>query len=188
MKIGIYGGSFNPIHNGHVYIAEMMIKYLELDKLLIIPVGEPSHRENILLDGNIRLEMCRIAFQKNTKIEVSDIEINSNEVSYTYDTLLKIVKKYPDSEYFEIIGEDSLAYFDKWKNYKDILKIAKVVVLKREGYKTNLKNRNLIQLKNPFLNYSSTMVRKAILLGESVDNMLPKNVVEFIKNKKLYKD
>ncbi|MGL5001098.1 MAG: nicotinate-nucleotide adenylyltransferase [Cetobacterium sp.] len=187
MKIGIYGGSFNPIHNGHIYIARFILENLELDKLFIIPVGEPSHRENILLDGKLRLKMCEIAFEGDKKIEVSDIEINSKEVSYTYDTLLKIIEKYPKSEYFEIIGEDSSAYFHKWKNYKEILKIAKVVVLKREGYRTELRDKNLIQLESLLLNYSSTKVRAAILQGEKLDSMLPEKVIQFIENNKLYR-
>jgi nicotinate-nucleotide adenylyltransferase len=187
MKIGIYGGSFNPIHNGHIYIAKFIVENLGLDKLIIIPVGNPSHRENILIDGKLRLEMCKIAFKNEEKIEVSDIEINSNELSYTYDTLLKIINLYPENEYFEIIGEDSGAYFHKWKNYKEILKLAKVVVLQREGYTTAIKDSNLLQIKNPFLNFSSTRIRESISKEETIENMVPKEIDEFIKVNKLYK-
>lgn len=187
MKIGIYGGSFNPIHNGHIYMAKFIVDYLELDKLLVIPVGTPSHRKNTLADAKMRLKMCKMAFENEEKIEVSDIEIKSKEFSFTYDTLLKIIEKYPNNEYYEIIGEDSGAYFHKWKNYKEILKLAKVVVLQREGYSTLLKNPNLFQVKNPFLNYSSTRVREAILKGETIENMVPKEIADFIKVNKLYK-
>lgn len=187
MKIGIYGGSFNPIHNGHIYMANFIIDYLKLDKLLVIPVGVPSHRENSLVSGELRLEMCKIAFKLEAKIDVLDLEIKSNEVSFTYDTLLKVIEIYPNNEYFEIIGEDSGEYFHKWKNYKEILKLAKVVVLQREGYTTILKDPNLLQVKNPFLNYSSTRIREAILKGDCIDNMVPKEIVEFIKSNNLYK-
>lgn len=187
MKIGIYGGSFNPIHNGHIYMAKFIIDYLKLDKLLVIPVGTPSHRKNILADANMRLKMCEIAFKDQEKIEVSDIEVKSKEVSFTYDTLLKIIEKYPNDEYYEIIGEDSGAYFHKWKNYREILKLAKVVVLQREGYTTLLKDSNLLQVKNPFLNCSSTRVREAVLREESIENMVPKEIAKFIKVNKLYK-
>ncbi|WP_418964031.1 nicotinate-nucleotide adenylyltransferase [Cetobacterium sp.] len=186
MKIGIYGGSFNPIHNGHIYMAKFIIDHLNLDKLLIIPVGIPSHRENLLVSGELRLEMCKIAFKSESKIDVLDIEVKSNEVSFTYDTLLKVIDMYPNNEYFEIIGEDSGAYFHKWKKYKEILKLAKVVVLQREGYTTVIKDSNLLQVKNPFLNCSSTGVREAISKGDSIDNMVPKEIVEFIKSNKLY--
>ncbi|MGL4936221.1 MAG: nicotinate-nucleotide adenylyltransferase [Cetobacterium sp.] len=186
MKIGIYGGSFNPIHNGHIYIAKFILKKLKLDKLLIIPVGNPSHRENSLLDGKLRLEMCKIAFRNEVQIEISDIEINSKEVCYTYDTLLEVIKMYPNSEYFEIIGEDSGAYFQKWKNYEEILKLSKVVILQRKGYTTTIKSQNIIHIKNKFLNFSSTELRKAVMSGYSIENMVPKEIEEFIKNNKLY--
>ncbi|MEG0068773.1 nicotinate (nicotinamide) nucleotide adenylyltransferase [Cetobacterium sp.] len=187
MKIGIYGGSFNPIHNGHIYMARFIIKHLKLDKLFIIPVGKPSHRENSLVDGELRIEMCKEAFKKDLKIEVLDIEVASKELSYTYDTLIKIMERYPGNEYFEIIGEDSGAYFHKWKNYKEILKKSKVVILQREGYTTNLKDENIIQVKNPFLNFSSTRVRERIKGDQSIDDMVPKEVIEFIEKNKLYK-
>ncbi|MCQ8211264.1 nicotinate (nicotinamide) nucleotide adenylyltransferase [Cetobacterium somerae] len=186
MKIGIYGGSFNPIHNGHIYMAKFIIDYLKLDKLLIIPVGIPSHREKLMVSGELRLEMCKLAFKLDPKIEVLDLEVKSNKLSFTYDTLLKIIKKYPNNEYFEIIGEDSGAYFHKWKKYQEILKLSKVVVLQREGYTTLLKDPNLLQVKNPFLNYSSTRVRESIMNGVSIDNMVPKVIAEFIKSHNLY--
>ena len=186
-KIGIYGGSFNPIHNGHIYMAKFIVDYLKLDKLLIIPVGIPSHKENLLIDGKLRLRMCEIAFKLEEKIEVLDLEVNSKEPSFTYDTLLKIIKLYPNNEYFEIIGEDSGEYFHKWKKYKEILELAKVIVLQREGYTTTLKDPNLLQVKNPFLNLSSTRVREAILNGDIIDGMVPKEISEFIKCNKLYK-
>lgn len=187
MKIGIYGGSFNPIHNGHIYIAKFVLEELKLDKLLIIPVGNPSHREDSLCDGKLRLEMCKLAFEKEEKIEVSDIEVVSKNVCYTYDTLLEVMKLYPNSEYFEIIGEDSGAYFHKWKNYQEILNLAKVVILQRKGYETPLKNPNIIHIKNKFLNFSSTEIRRSIEADSSIENMVPKEIEEFIKNKKLYK-
>lgn len=187
MKIGIYGGSFNPIHNGHIYIAKFIIDYLNLDKLLIIPVGTPSHRKNVLEDGSMRLKMCEMAFKNEKKIEVLDIEIKSKEISFTYDTLLKIIAMYPNNEYFEIIGEDSGAYFHRWKKYKEILKLAKVVVLQRKGYKTLIKDSNLLQVKNPFFNFSSTRIREAILTEESIEDMVPKEIAEFIKVNRLYK-
>ncbi|MGL4988054.1 MAG: nicotinate (nicotinamide) nucleotide adenylyltransferase [Cetobacterium sp.] len=187
MKIGIYGGSFNPIHNGHIYIAQFVVKELKLDKLLIIPVGVPSHRENSLIDGKIRMKMCEIAFEKDEKIEVLDLEINSKKLSYTYDTLLKVIKKYPNSEYYEILGEDSWAYFDKWKNHEEILKLSKVVVLARDGYKGDLVHKNLIQMNNILLNYSSSEVRYALLENKNIDKMLPKELCEFIKTRNLYK-
>ncbi|MCJ8343161.1 MAG: nicotinate-nicotinamide nucleotide adenylyltransferase, partial [Cetobacterium sp.] len=84
MKIGIYGGSFNPIHRGHISVAKYALEKLNLDKLIIIPVGIPSHRENNLVNGKFRMEMCRLAFENMEKIEISDIEINNCGINYTY--------------------------------------------------------------------------------------------------------
>lgn len=187
-KIGIYGGSFNPIHNGHIYMARYAVKVLKLDKLIIVPVGKPSHRNDNLVDGQKRLEMCRLAFKDDIKIEVSDIEIKSNKISYTFDTLLDIMELYPDSKYYEIIGEDSGEYFHKWKNYEEILKKAKIVIFRRKGYSTLLKNKNILEIKNDFLEYSSTEIRANILKGESIENMLPKDILEYIKEYNLYKE
>ena len=113
--------------------------------------------------------------------------MKSKDIAFTYDTLLKIIEMYPNNEYYEIIGEDSGAYFHRWKNYKEILKLAKVVILQREGYSTLLKDANILQVKNPFLNFSSTGVREAILKEESIESMVPKEIAEFIKTNKLYK-
>ena len=187
-KIGIYGGSFNPIHNGHIYMARYAVKVLKLDKLIIVPVGKPSHRNDNLVDGQKRLEMCRLAFKDDIKIEVSDIEIKSDKISYTFDTLLDIMELYPDSKYYEIIGEDSGEYFHKWKNYEEILKKAKIVIFRRKGYSTLLKNKSILEIKNDFLEYSSTEIRANILKGKSIENMLPKDVLEYIKEYNLYKE
>lgn len=187
MKIGIYGGSFNPIHRGHIFVVKYVKEFLGLDKILVIPVGVPSHRENNLADSKLRLEMCKVAFEGMEEVEVSDIEILSSELCYTYDTLLKIIEKYGDNEYFEIIGEDSGAYFHKWKNYKEILDLCKVVVLRREGYATSVENENLIVLDSPKINISSTEIREKIQKGLDISDLVPKKVQEIINKNKIYR-
>lgn len=187
MKIGIYGGSFNPIHFGHIKIATYVLEKLNLDKVLIIPVGTPSHRENNLVSGGYRLKMCQLAFKNYKNIEISDIEIKNDSISYTIDTLKKIQKLYgKENEFFEIIGEDSADYFSEWKDYKKILEKSKVVVLKRKGYKSLLQDKNLIYLDSPLFNVSSTLVRENLKNGKDINEFLPKEVVEFIKENKLY--
>jgi len=109
MRIAIYGGSFNPMHIGHEKIVDYVLNNLNMDKIIIIPVGIPSHRENNLEQSDTRLKICKEIFKGNKKIEVSDIEIKSEGKSYTYDTLLKLIDLYGENnEFFEIIGEDSL--------------------------------------------------------------------------------
>jgi len=116
MKIAIYGGSFNPMHIGHEKIVDYVLKNLDMDKIIIIPVGIPSHRENNLEQSDTRLKICKEIFKNNKKVEVSDIEIKSEGKSYTYDTLLKLIEIYgKDNEFFEIINTGVVAtiYNDK---------------------------------------------------------------------------
>lgn len=187
MRIGIYGGSFNPIHNGHVFMAKCAIRTLKLDKLLIIPVGIPSHRENILVDGKIRMKMCKEAFKNEKKIEVLDIEIKNKELCYTYDTLLKIMELYKNAEIYEIVGGDSAENFRSWKNYKEILKLSRVVIFKRKGYKNTLPKEEVIEIETDYLPYSSTEIRNKIKNGKKIDKDVPKEVEKIIVKKSLYK-
>ena len=193
MKIAIYGGSFNPMHRGHELIVEYILKNLNMDKIIIVPVGIPSHRENNLEQSDTRLKICREIFKDNSKIEVSDIEIKSDGKSYTYDTLIKLIEVYgKNNEFFEIIGEDSLKNFKTWKNYKELLKICKLIVFRRnddedkEIDKEFFKNSNIIILKNEYYNYSSTEIREKVKNGEDISNLVNKNVEKIILQE--YKD
>lgn len=193
MKIAIYGGSFNPMHRGHEQIVEYILKNLDMDKIIIVPVGIPSHRENNLEQSDTRLKICREIFKDNSKIEVSDIEIKSDGKSYTYDTLIKLIEVYgKNNEFFEIIGEDSLKNFKTWKNYKELLKISKLIVFRRnddedkEIDKEFLENPNIIILKNEYYNYSSTEIREKVKNGEDISNLVNKRVEKIILQE--YKD
>lgn len=193
MKIAIYGGSFNPMHRGHEQIVEYILKNLDMDKIIIVPVGIPSHRENNLEQSDTRLKICREIFKNNSKIEVSDIEIKSDGKSYTYDTLIKLIEVYgKNNEFFEIIGEDSLKNFKTWKNYKELLKICKLIVFRRnddedkEIDKEFLENPNIIILKNEYYNYSSTEIREKVKNGEDISNLVNKRVEKIILQE--YKD
>ena len=193
MRIAIYGWSFNPMHRGHEQIVEYILKNLNMDKIIIVPVGIPSHRENNLEQSDTRLKICREIFKDNSKIEVSDIEIKSDGKSYTYDTLIKLIEVYgKNNEFFEIIGEDSLKNFKTWKNYKELLKICKLIVFRRnddedkEIDKEFLKNSNIIILKNEYYNYSSTEIREKVKNGEDISNLVNKNVEKIILQE--YKD
>lgn len=193
MRIAIYGGSFNPMHRGHEQIVEYILKNLNMGKIIIVPVGIPSHRENNLEQSDTRLKICREIFKDNSKIEVSDIEIKSDGKSYTYDTLIKLIEVYgKNNEFFEIIGEDSLKNFKTWKNYKELLKICKLIVFRRnddedkEIDKEFFKNSNIIILKNEYYNYSSTEIREKVKNGEDISNLVNKNVEKIILQE--YKD
>lgn len=184
-KIGIFGGSFNPIHIGHIEMANLAIKKLDLDRLYIVPLGIPSHRDsNNLVSGYDRMNMLKLICSKNKKIYPCDYEINSKGVSYTYDTLLKIKEKHPNSLIYEIIGEDSAEYLTSWKNYKEMIRLCKFVFFKRKGYSSN--TDGLLTIEAPLFNISSTLIREKIKNNESLENYITPEVEKYIKKNKLY--
>lgn len=188
MKIGIYGGSFDPPHWGHKEISKYVIKKLNLDKLIIVPIGIASHGKNNLTSSKYRLKMCELTFLKIPKTVVSSIEIDKNKTSYTYETLMNLIKEFgKNNEYFEIIGEDSANYFDKWKEYKKILEYSTVVVLKRKGFKNKIISNKMIEIDNPYFDISSTEIRNNIKCNIDISNYLDLDTVKFINSKNLYK-
>lgn len=188
MRIAIYGGSFNPMHIGHEKIVDYVLNNLNMDKIIIIPVGIPSHRENNLEQSDTRLKICKEIFKGNKKIEVSDIEIKSEGKSYTYDTLLKLIDLYGENnEFFEIIGEDSLKNLKTWKNYEKLLKICKFIVFRRKDDENIqideefLNNKNIIILENEYYNISSTEIRNMVKNDEDISNFVNKKVKKLIE-------
>jgi nicotinate-nucleotide adenylyltransferase len=192
MRIAIYGGSFNPMHIGHEKIVDYVLNNLNMDKIIIIPVGIPSHRENNLEQSDTRLKICKEIFKGNKKIEVSDIEIKSKGKSYTYDTLLKLMDLYGENnEFFEIIGEDSLKSLKTWKNYEELLKICKFIVFRRKDDKNIqideefLNNKNIIILENEYYDISSTEIRNMVKNNEDISAFVNKKVKKLIEKEYL---
>ena len=192
MRIAIYGGSFNPMHIGHEKIVDYVLNNLNMDKIIIIPVGIPSHRENNLEQSDTRLKICKEIFKGNKKIEVSDIEIKSEGKSYTYDTLLKLIDLYgQNNEFFEIIGEDSLKSLKTWKNYEELLKICKFIVFRRKDDKNIqideefLNNKNIIILENEYYDISSTEIRNMVKNNEDISAFVNKKVKKLIEKEYL---
>ncbi|WP_300327808.1 nicotinate (nicotinamide) nucleotide adenylyltransferase [Fusobacterium sp.] len=188
MRIGIYGGSFDPPHFGHKNVAQYAIENLKLDKLLIIPVGRASHGKNNLSDNILRYEMCNLVFGDIEKVEISKIEIEKNEISYTYKTLDNLMEIYGrENEYFEIIGGDSAAYFTKWKNYKEILENSTVVILRRKGYVSEIKSDKIIEFENDYYDISSTEIKQKLKNDEDCSDILDLKLIKFIKENGIYK-
>ena len=192
MRIAIYGGSFNPMHIGHKKIVDYVLNNLNMDKIIIIPVGIPSHRENNLEQSDTRLKICKEIFKGNKKIEVSDIEIKSEGKSYTYDTLLKLIDLYGENnEFFEIIGEDSLKSLKTWKNYEELLKICKFIVFRRKDDKNIqidkefLNNKNIIILENEYYDISSTEIRNMVKNNENISAFVNKKIKKLIEKEYL---
>ncbi|MBR4354570.1 MAG: nicotinate (nicotinamide) nucleotide adenylyltransferase [Kiritimatiellae bacterium] len=161
MKLGIFGGSFNPVHAGHVGLAERAIAELGLDKLLAVPAacnpfkaGQPG-----FFDDETRLRLVRKAFAGNPKVVVDEREIRKGGVSYAIDTVREVKAENPDAELFFIIGEDSVAGLPKWKDYPELVKLCRFVAY-------------------PRTRESSTEIRRRLEAGESVADMIPENFKE----------
>lgn len=187
MKIGIYGGSFNPVHNGHLKVASFILEKKKLDKIIWVPLYKPYHKEiSELEEPEHRYNMLKLALENKKNFEISRVEIEDKIISYTLETLLKIKKLYPEDELYEIIGGDSAETFHSWKDYKEILENAKVLVYSRRGHKVKIiKNMELIDA--PFLDISSTRIRDLVEENKSISDLVPKPVEEYIYKNNLYR-
>lgn len=194
MKIGVYGGVFDPIHYGHLRIAETAREHLGLDKVLLIPSGTPVHRSATQAPADDRYEMCRLAAQDNSAFEVSRLEIDSSEPNYTVTTLRRIREGQPAAELFLIVGADEARIFAKWREPDAILNMATLVVADRPGEIEQAPPPDWpewIALRTVFLpslriDLSSTDVRRRVREGRSIRYMVPDVVREYIEQKPLY--
>lgn len=193
MKIGVFGGTFNPPHNGHIRLAKAAADELKLDKLLVIPSCIPPHKIAAkLADGQERLEMCRLAFGCDPRFEVSPMELERGSRSYTVETLRELKALYPDSELYFIVGSDMLESFDKWYLWQEILSLSVLCAASREeGYSPDLSRfgklaeRIKIITLDP-LEVSSTQIRNSA--GEVSPELLDPKVAAYIREHGLYDD
>jgi len=203
-NIGIFGGSFNPPHVGHLILAERCRELLKLDKIIFIPAYISPHKTGMkLIDPNHRLKMLKIAIKGNPHFDCSNIEIKRKGKSFTYDTLLSLQSKYKKSKLYLIIGKDNYNDFSAWKNYKEILKLCSIVVINRHVMKNkreksdnkNVATSNCVQLVNhgnfifintPLIDISSTEIRNRIKSDLSIKHYTTENVEKFIVKNKFY--
>ena len=189
MKIGIFGGTFDPPHTGHLIIAELAREQLKLDKVVFVPAFTPPHklhREHA--SPAQRYRMVKLAIRGNKFFEASRMELNRKGISYTVDTLKSFRQKYPRSELFLIVGSDNLVDFDLWRSPSEILTMATVAVYEREAIlpKRN-SSLNEIKLSGPRIDISSSSIRKRIMEGRTIRYLIPMAVEAFIAKQKLYK-
>jgi nicotinate-nucleotide adenylyltransferase len=192
MKIGLYFGSFNPIHIGHLVIANHMVEHSDLDKVwFVVTPHNPFKKKSSLLDNYQRLEMVYRATKDYVTLSPSDIEFNLPQPNYTINTLVHLEEKYPDYEFCLIMGEDNLKSFHKWKNYELILENHDVYVYPRlsEGkIETQFDGHKKIHhVDAPIMELSSTFIRKSIKAGKNVKPMLPEHVWEYLDEMNFYK-
>jgi len=189
MKIGLYFGSFNPVHTGHLIIANHILNETEIEKLwFVISPQNPFKDESNLLNEYHRLELVRLATEDDLRIKASDIEFSLPRPSYTSATLVYLSEKYPEHEFFLIMGSDSFQNIQKWKNAEWIIKNYPIIVYIRPGYPIdNNIGAKLIKLEAPLLQLSATQIRNYIKQGKSVRYMIPDKVLDEIEKGGYYK-
>jgi nicotinate-nucleotide adenylyltransferase len=189
MKIGLFFGSFNPIHVGHLIIANTMATTTDLDQVwFVVSPQNPFKKNKSLLHEFDRLDMVERAIADNHKLSVSDIEFLMPRPSYTIDTLTKIQEKYPQHSFKLIIGEDNLAQFKNWKNYEAILQFYGLYVYQRPNVAAHdFGNHPAVQfIKAPMLDISATFIRESIQANRSIRYMVHEGVGAMIAQKKFY--
>lgn len=193
-KIGLFGGTFDPVHNGHLIIAEYLRDELHLDEIWFIPTGKHPLKDNRQITSvEHRLNMLRLAIADNEKFKISEIEIHRPGISYTIDTLNELTDKYRDSQprFYYFIGMDNVNELPKWKDPHRILEKCQVVAFGRPGFQPQPEARQFVPriqfVHVPLLEISSTFVRQRIKEGRSVRYIVPKEVERYIYEKALYR-
>jgi nicotinate-nucleotide adenylyltransferase len=183
MKIGLYFGSFNPIHIGHCIIASHIVQNTTLDSIwFIVSPQNPLKQSSSLLNEYHRLHLAQLAIEEESKLKVSDIEFHLPRPSYTIDTLTYLKEKYPDKIFSVIMGSDGLQNLHKWKNVQALVKDYSIYVYKRPGFEIiNTVKAKLEEVKAPLLEISSTHIRDTIQKGKSIRYLVPDKVREEIE-------
>ena len=198
MKTGIYGGSFNPVHNGHIHLAETALNDFNLDRIFFVPSKISPHRSSDeYVSAEHRINMLEIATANNSKFSVSDYEIKSDRISYTVYTVRHFREVFPDDRLFLLIGSDMLLTFDEWNSFEEIMANAVLGVISRKNGDMDELEKKASELgkygeilisKTIPVEVSSTEVRKKIAENCNFSCYLDENVVQYIHKNKLYKE
>lgn len=200
MRIGIIGGSFNPIHYGHLIMAELLTDSADMDRILFLPTGIAPHKKD-LISAEDRYNMVKLAIEDNEKFFISDIETKKNKMAYTYDSIRKLREDFPEDEIFFVIGTDNLFTLENWNNFEKLSEIVNFLIVNRypssnfekceiaekikelhEKYEAKIET-----IENPIIEISSSFIRKRLKNNLSIRYLTPKKVEEYIENRKLYK-
>ena len=184
-KIGIYGGTFDPIHNGHILAAENFFNALKLNRLIFVPAGAPPHKHgDYRRHAAHRLEMVKLALS-GTPFEVSDFEIESRDKSYTYKTLWHFKSIYKDTALYLLMGDEVYGEFETWRYPGKIREMAKIAVIRRTGgFK---EDKSVLFIDEPPFTVSSCEIREKLALGEDISGFVPVKVRDYIEKNNLYR-
>jgi len=188
MKIGILGGTFNPIHIGHLILAEEAREKLGFDKIVFVPTNLAPHKDIAdVVSAQDRYKMVKLAIKDNKHFSVSDIEIKREGRSYTIDTLRELKRMYLKDELYFIIGSDLLKYLDDWKDLKEIIKMVSFIAATRPGYPLEKIPSYISTVPIRAVDISGFEIRKAIKENKSFRYLVPEAVFDYINEKRLYK-
>lgn len=191
MNIGLFGGSFNPIHNGHVRLAKSLLQEAALDEVwFLVSPQNPFKQDQQLLDDDKRLQLVRLALKEEPQLIASDFEFHLPKPSYTWNTLQALEQEYPERKFTLLIGGDNWEAFDKWYRYEDILKRYPIIVYPREGSKVSgakFQVSDIQIVETPLINISSTQIRQRLHEGKSVRGLVNTEVAMVIEQEHLYR-
>ena len=190
-RIGIFGGSFNPVHNGHIHICNAFLESNLIDELWIIPVFDPPHKPSELLAPFVnRLEMTRLAFEKTSKVNVSEIESELSRPNYTFKTIEYFLANNPDSKFYLCIGGDSLTDFHTWFNYKQLIELVDLIVVDRDNTSYSCVESIILQ-RTHFVQCDvtpeSSIDIRAEIAEKGSTTHVPSAVMDYIRKFKLYR-
>ena len=174
-KVGFFGGSFNPIHCGHIAIASAALSQCSLDEvwLMVSPQNPLKRHDSDLLDDSLRFEMAQKALESVEGVKACDYEFHLPKPSYTWNTLQHLSMDYPDHRFYLLIGGDNWAHFERWRHWKDILRHYDVIVYPRDDYSGTI--------DVPLLPISSTEIRQKVRAGEDISGLVPAGIIPLVK-------
>ncbi len=188
-KTGLYFGSYNPVHVGHLALANFIAENLHLDEIwFVVSPHNPFKDSSVLIEAEHRINMLNIATNDYPKFKVCDIELQLPKPSYTYKTIIEINRQYPDLDLSIIMGSDNVINIDKWKNIDDIMAQCQIIVYPRPGYIVNKEelSENFLFIEAPVFDIDSTLIRKGLSEDKDYRFLLPCSVYKYIKENNLF--
>lgn len=184
-KVGILGGTFNPPHLGHLIMGNEALHAAGLDEVRFMPNYIAPHKEVSGADAKQRLEMTRLAISGHSQFRLEDFEINGGGVSYTFDTISAMIEKEPESEFYFIIGGDSVEALKTWHRIDELVELVRFIGIKRPGF--NHQSKFPVQMiDSPEIHLSSTLLRERVAAGQTIDFLVPEKTAAYIRKERLY--
>ncbi len=195
-KIGIIGGTFDPVHMGHLVAADQVLFNKKLDEIWFMPANKPPHKLNMNISSfEHRVKMLELVLELDSRYKLCTIELERNGPSYTLDTMKELIKRYPQNTFYFIIGGDMIEGLDKWRGIEELTELVQFIGLKRIGYiagnhieyENEILNK-IIMIPMPQLEISSSLIRDWVKIGRRLRYIVPESVEKYIKENSLYED